>query len=446
MKDIKEMTLSDWMEKGSFLCDCGKTHTPGLQKVVIEAGAIEKLPGLLQEAGIQKPFLLSGRHTFAAAGDKVCGVLENAGIAHTKFVFDQEQVLPTEQSVGSAVMHFDHSCDGVVAIGSGVINDIGKILARTTGRTYLIVATAPSMDGYGSATSSMEMDGLKVSLDSTFAWGIVGDLDVLRQAPMKMLHAGVGDMLAKYISLCEWKIAEILVGEYHCDLVHGMVEAALEQCVKFGPGLLRREPEAVRSVMEGMVIAGMAMTYAGLSRPASGMEHYFSHIWDMRSLAFDTQAELHGIQCGVGTLLSLKIYDYLRNVTPDREKALAYVAGFSREDWNKQLEAFIGPGAQAMIAEENKSGKYNLQKHAQRLERILEKWDEIMVVVNKLPTYEQVYQFMTELGAPTTPAAFGVMPEQVRTTFAMTKDIRDKYIASRLLWDLGLLDEAAKQL
>ena len=166
----------------------------------------------------------------------------------------------------------------------------------------------------------------------------------------------------------------------------------------------------------------------------------------MRSLAFGTQAEVHGIQCGVGTLLSLKIYDYLRNVTPDREKALAYVAGFSREDWNKQLEAFIGPGAQAMIAEENKSGKYNLQKHAVRLERILEKWDEIMAVVNKLPTYEQVYSFMTELGAPTSADAFGVTPEQVRTTFTMTKDIRDKYIASRLLWDLGLLDEAAKQL
>ena len=48
---------------------------------------------------------------------------------------------------------------------------------------------------------------------------------------------------------------------------------------------------------------------------------------------------------------------------------------------------------------------------------------------------------MEQIGAPTSAADFGVTPEQVRTTFTMTKDIRDKYIASRLLWDLGLSKE-----
>lgn len=446
MKDVKQMSLADWLAMDSFSCACGKTHTPGLKKVVIESGAIGKLPLLLQEAGIRKPFLLSGKHTFAAAGDKVCEALNAAQIPYGKFVYDCEHVLPTEESVGSAVMHFDHSCDGVVAIGSGVINDIGKILAHTTGRPYIVVGTAPSMDGYGSATSSMDLDGLKVSLPSAFAWAIVGDLDVLCQAPMKLLRAGMGDMLAKYVSLCEWEIARILVDEYHCPLVAQMVQSALERCVRSGPGMLKRESEAVKAVMEGMVIAGMAMTYAGISRPASGMEHYFSHIWDMRSLAFGTDAELHGIQCGVGTLYSLKVYDYLRQVTPDKEAALAYAQQFSLPDWNEKLTAFVGPGAAAMMAEEEKSGKYDRQKHAARLERILDKWDEIMAVVDKLPTYVQVCAFMEQIGAPTSAADFGVTPEQVRTTFTMTKDIRDKYIASRLLWDLGLLEDAAKVL
>ena len=251
-------------------------------------------------------------------------------------------------------------------------------------------------------------------------------------------------MLAKYVSLCEWEIARILVDEYHCPVVAQMVHSALQRCLDAGPALLRRESEAVKAIMEGMVIAGMAMKYAGISRPASGVEHYFSHIWDMRALAFGTGAELHGIQCGVATLYALKLYDYLRQVTPDKEKALSYVSRFSLQQWNAQLEAFIGPGAQAMIAEEEKAGKYDARKHAARLERIIDRWDEILAVINKLPTYDQLLQFMNEIGAPVSAKEFGVTPEQVRTTFTMTKDIRDKYVASRLLWDLGLLEDATR--
>lgn len=441
---IKEMSLNDWLDLGDFSCACGKVHTPGSGRVIVESGAIRKLPELLKEAGITKPFLLSGKNTFKAAGDKVCAALEEAGIPYGKFIYDVDHVLPTEHSVGSAVMHFDYSCDGIVGVGSGVINDIGKLLSRATNRTYLIVATAPSMDGYASPSSSMERDGLKVSLDSAFPWGIVGDLDVLCQAPMKMLRAGVGDMLAKYVSLCEWEIARILVDEYHCPVVAEMVKTALDRVVNASDGLMSRDPEAVKAVMEGMVIAGFAMKYAGVSRPASGVEHYFSHVWDMRSLAFGTGWDIHGIQVGVGTLLSLKLYDYLRTVTPDKEKALEFVADFSLEAYNRQLTEFIGPGAKAMIAAEEKAGKYDPKKHAPRLERIIAHWDEIQSMIAKLPSYAEVYQLMERIGAPVSAEAFGVAPEQVRTACVMTKDIRDKYVASRLLWDLGLLDEVCK--
>lgn len=446
MKNIKEFTMTDWLERGAFECTCGKIHESGTKRVIIEKNALRHLPALIEEIGGTKPFLLSGHDTYAAAGDKVCAVLDAAGISYGKYVFGHSPVLPTEHSVGSAVMNFDYSCDCIVGIGSGVVNDIGKILAKATGRPYIIIGTAPSMDGYASPTSSMELDGRKISLDSTFAYAIVGDLDILCNAPMKMLQAGVGDMIAKYIALCEWRIGELLVDEYRCPVVDAMVETALERCVKAAAGLPARDEEAVKAVMEGMVITGIAMKYAGVSRPASGMEHYFSHIWDMRSLAFGTKSDLHGIQCGIGTLLSLKVYDYIRTVVPNREKALAYVANFDLEKWNAQLSSFIGSGAQALIEDERKAGKYDVNKHADRLERILANWDKIMQIVGALPRYDEVLALMNSIGAPVSAEDFGVTPEQMQTTFTMTKDIRDKYIASRLLWDLGLLEDAAKQL
>lgn len=410
------------------------------QKIMIEAGAIKKLPKMIRELNGTKVFLLAGPETFEAAGNQVLNVLEENEMPYEKYIFSQSPVKPTESAVGSAVMHFCYACDVIVGIGSGVINDIGKILARATNRPYIIVGTAPSMDGYASATSSMERDGLKVSLDSKMPDGIIGDLTVLKEAPLHMLRAGVGDMIAKYISLTEWRIASILVGEEFKEDIAEQVQLAVNKVVASADGLMRREEAAVKEVMDGLIIAGMAMKQAGCSRPASGMEHYFSHIWDMRSLAFDNaKADLHGIQCGIATLLCLKVYDHIKKITPDREKALAYVKAFDVKAWNENLQMFVGPGAQAMISGEEKEQKYDVKKHQKRLDVIIERWDDIMAIVNTLPSYEEVYQMMCAIGAPTDPGYLGYDEKSLYTTFTMTKDIRDKYIASRLLWDLGEL-------
>lgn len=406
--------------------------------VVIEAGAIKKLPEMIHRFHGTKAFLLSGPATYQAAGEVVINILEENHIPYEKHVFSSSPVKPTEETVGSAVMHFAYDCDLIIGIGSGVINDTGKMLAKATNRPYIIVGTAPSMDGYTSATSSMERDGLKVSIDSVMPNGVIGDLDILRQAPLHMFRAGVGDMIAKYISLTEWKIASILVGEDYQEAIADQVKHAVLQVVSSAEKLMERDEEAVRQVMEGLMIAGMAMKEAGCSRPASGMEHYFSHIWDMRALAFeDAKADLHGIQCGIGTLLCLKQYERIKTLSPDFEKGCAFVKAFNLETWNQKLRSFIGPGAEAMIAGEVKEQKYEENKHAERLKRIIECWDQIQKIMEELPSYEEIYQMMDKIQAPKDPEYLGYDKEKIETTLTMTKDIRDKYIGSRLLWDLG---------
>ena len=447
VNEINNINLEELISMGSFACECGKVHSPGVSKVIVEKGAVNSLPALLEEIGAKKPFLLSGHDTFEAAGASVTAVLENNGIDYAKYVFPVSPVRPTEYTVGSAFMHFDYSCDAIIGIGSGVINDTGKMLARATGLKYIIVATAPSMDGFVSGTSSMDRDGLKVSLYSTAAWAVVGDLDILCQAPMHMLVSGVGDMLAKITSLREWKLAEIIVGEDYCPVTAALVQKALDKVMSSTEGLLKREPEAVSSVMEGLVIAGIAMNYAGVSRPASGMEHYFSHIWDMRSLAFeDAQFEQHGIQAGLGTLYTLMAYEELINkgYKPDREKALNFVKNFSLDDWNGQLRSFVGPGAEAMIEGENREHKYDAAKHAKRLEIIIDRWDEITEVIKTLPPSAEIRKLMESIDFPTSAACIGYDKDGVKTTFTMTKDIRDKYVGTRLYWDLGILEEIAE--
>lgn len=428
-----------------FLCDCGRKHKTQVDDVIVEKGAINRIPEVIDRYDAKKVFVLADKNTYRAAGEKVCAILENQGIAYTKFVYQGESPEPEEFAVGSCMMHYDSSCDMIIAVGSGVINDIGKIVAKVTNHPYVIVGTAPSMDGYASGTSSMAMDGLKVSLPSACANVIIGDIDILKDAPKRLLQAGLGDMLAKYVSICEWRIANLITGEYYCETIAQMVRDALKKCVDNAEGLLKREEEAIKAVFEGLIIGGVAMSYAGVSRPASGVEHYFSHVWDMRALEFGTNMDLHGIQCAIGTLISAKIYEQIKNMTPDKEKALAYASQFVYADWSNTLKEFLGKSSDAMIAIEEKEHKYDVELHKKRLEVIMEKWDEILAIIEEeLPSSAQIEMILDDIEAPKTPEEIGLGDTDLEVTFKTTKDIRDKYVLSRLAWDLGVIDELFK--
>lgn len=434
------MSLIDYF--GDKICSCGKVHKASVDCLLIEKGAVKKIPEFVEKYGAKKAFVIADVNTYSAAGKQVADILKDNGIDYTEYIFNDTALKPDEQAVGSAVMHYDYSCDIIIGVGSGCLNDIGKILSRTTNHPYIIVGTAPSMDGYASATSSMTMDGLKVSLPSKCANVIIGDIDILKNAPMKMLQSGLGDMIAKYISIGEWKISNIITGEYYCEEIASLVRNALKKCVDNAEGLLRRDEYAVQAVIEGLVIGGVAMAYAGVSRPASGIEHYFSHIWDMREIEFGTNVDLHGIQCAVGTLYAAELYDEIRNIIPDKDKALQYARGFDYISWSNRLKDFLGKGADTMIALEAKENKYSIDKHQARLEIIIKNWDEIQKIINdEIPSAKEIENLLDIIGAPKTAKEIGIDKNIVSMTFKATKDIRDKYILSRLAWDLGIIDE-----
>lgn len=409
-------------------------------KTIVGSGAIHQLPEVVKNCEGTKVFVLADKNTDRAAGKSVCDILKENHIAFSKYVM--AEAVPDEHTVGAVMMHFDTTCDLVIAVGSGVINDIAKILANIGKLPYIIVATAPSMDGYASSTSSMERDGLKVSLPSKCADVIIGDVNILKEAPEHLLRAGLGDMLAKYVSICEWRIAHIITGEYYSEPIAQMVREALKRCVDNSAGLLKRDEEAVKAVFEGLIICGRAMALAGVSRPASGIEHYFSHVWDMRALEFGTKAELHGIQCAVGTLLAIKLYEQIKTVTPSWKKACDYVSSFDYIRWGTTLKSFLGKGADAMIELEKIEQKYSVERHAKRFKVIEEHWDEILsVIAEELPSSKELEVCLDCIHAPKSAEEIGVEQETLQTAFKATKDIRDKYVLSRLAWDLGVLDD-----
>ncbi len=440
---LSSLSLEQLIAPGGHACACGHHHDTELKYIKIGPGAVRHLPAALEKLNVRKPFIVCDKNTYAAAWDRVQPVLAGAGVAYTLFMLPGEHLEPDEHAVGALCMAFDPSCDVVMAIGSGVVNDCCKVLAYTAGIPSMVVATAPSMDGYASNSSSMIQNRVKVTLYNACPSAIIADVDILKNAPQRMLWAGLGDMLAKYISICEWRISGLVTGEYYCENVAGLVRQSLKKCVSAAEGLNRRDEEAVQSVVEGLVLSGIAMGFARISRPASGLEHYFSHIWEMMALDRGTPYELHGIQVGVGTALTLKLYEDIRRLVPDREKAEAFIASFDNQAWEQEMRKIFGAAAEAIIrAEHEKYYKNTPAAHRARLKKTLAHWEEILAIIQEeLPPAKEVEQLMQGLGMPTRPRDIGVSDADAYAALIGSRDVRDKYLTSSLLWDLGVLRE-----
>lgn len=439
---FSELSIEHLIAPAEFPCTCGKTHKTPLKFVKIGAGAVNALPEALRVMGAKKPFVVCDPHTLRAAGEQVYAVLKDAGIEFVPFTFAREEIEPDEWAVGSIAMALDPSCDCLLAVGSGVINDLCKVVGHATGKPSLVVGTAPSMDGYASNSSSMIVNGVKTTLYNRVPEAILADTDIMKNAPMRMLRAGLGDMLAKYISICEWRISHLVTGEYYCEEVAKLVRRSLKKCVDAAAGLPNRDSAAVGAIAEGLILSGMAMGFAEVSRPASGLEHYFSHMWEMMALERGHKSDLHGIQVGVGTKLTMQIYQKILRLTPDRARAMAVTENFDAAAWEAQVRRIFGKTAPQILKIEEKTHKNDPQKHAARVEKLIGHWDEVLSIIREeLPSYDFIIGVMRAAGLPMTPADIGVSLADTKDALLGARDIRDKYLSCSMLWDLGYLND-----
>ena len=316
MASILDRPISQWAGM-EYSCACGKSHKVDIQAIRVGSGVIQELPGILRDLGASHIFLVTDNYTSEAAGRQVEQLLDQAGLAYHKRVFQTETPLvPNEYALGSVLAAMTSQDDMLLAVGSGTLNDVTKYVSARTGIPYVIAATAPSMDGYASTVAPTILDGFKTTLPAVYPAAIVADVDILKDAPMPMLTAGFGDIIGKFTSLADWRLSHQLNGEYYCPEVAGVIEAAVETCAANAQALAQREPQAIQAVTEALILSGLAMGMVGVSRPASGAEHQMAHYWEMDALRRGEEHPLHGNAVGVGTVLAASLYEMAAEYLP----------------------------------------------------------------------------------------------------------------------------------
>ncbi len=308
-------------------CTCArKVHRAPLDQCLISKEAVNRLPQLL--ASYHRVYMVCDENTYRVLGKKAEGILKSAGIFSHKHILTGT-VLPNAHYIGDVLIHlndpkadsdiFSYSPkpDFILAVGSGVVNDICRLVSYRLGIPYGVAATAPSMDGYASAGSPTLFDGTKATIKCTTPKIIVGDLDVLRAAPYDMLLSGIGDMFGKYIGILDWELARDYNGEFFCPKIANDVIEATDLCLKNGYKLEGRDVACIQNIMNGFMVTGLGMAFIGNSRPASGSEHIIAHAWELASVEAGQKPNLHGLEVCEGTRLVAEMYRLLHVETQD---------------------------------------------------------------------------------------------------------------------------------
>ena len=404
-------------------CECGKFHTCDIKYVYIESGAINRLTELCRDCN--NILLVADENTFSAAGDAVSKTLEGKNIS--KVLFSGKEILvPNEKAIETVTANLGDA-EIIIGIGSGVIQDLCKYVSFYNKVPYMIVATAPSMDGYASTGAAMITDGMKVTYAAGLPTAIIGDVDVLKDAPIEMIKAGYGDIIGKYSALNDWKLSRLINGEYFCDYIYNVTYDQIKATLNLADGILKRDENSIKALMEALVVIGIMMSFAGSSRPASGSEHHLSHFFEITGIINNEEYFSHGIDVGFSTVKTQEIREIILK-TPFENK----IFRLSDAEYRNKMEKIYKSVASGCIELQEKVGNYK----ADRLKVYLENEKEIKAILSEVPTAEEIKDMLGLVNLDMNDFYNLYGEQKIKDAISYAKDLKDRYTVLWLYYDL----------
>lgn len=422
------------------------------RRVVIDAGALGAVEETFAQCFENAPaVVVADENTFAVAGQAVYERLRAAGRAiELPIVFPRTPALYADFENVLALEGRLRSLDATpVVVGSGTLNDITKLASHRVGRQYMCVGTAASMDGYTAFGAAITKDGFKQTMACPAPRALLADLDVLAGAPSQMNATGYGDLLGKVTAGADWILADALEIEPIDPRAWPLVQDSLRDWTARPDLLHSGDQQTIAYLFEGLIMAGVAMQISASSRPASGSEHRFSHLWEMQALGHGHPAVPHGFKVGVGSIAAAALYERL--LTHDMRvldlDALCR-AWPSRDAVERMVRRGHDIPQLAENAVEESLAKYITPTQLRaRLTIIQERWRAIRAKLEaQLMAADQLRGLLAAAGCPTNPAAIGITIGQLRESYWLARTIRSRYTVLDLANETGLLDECLAEL
>jgi glycerol-1-phosphate dehydrogenase [NAD(P)+] len=370
---------------------------------------------------------VADENTWCVAGEELTNALRDSGIVQ----------LPPFIFPGSPVLHaqIDHSYTLAavmpencipVAVGSGTINDLVKYAAALKNARYLVIPTAPSVDGYTAFGAALTMDGFKKTMPCSAPLAIIADPVVLETAPLEMKAAGYADLMAKIPAGADWIVADFLGLAPIRNDVWAMIQHPLRSWLE--------TPSVTTRVFMGLAATGYAMQMCRDSRPASGAEHLLSHIWEMEG--FEAS---HGFKVAVASVGITMLYEKLLEFDANALRRMSRPPQ-TRNERETEIHRLLSRNCYGSSVLQVALDKFLEDKALlERREILYAGWDTLRTrIAGQLYSSMELKEMFDSVNAPVTPADIGMSRDQYSGAFARAQLIRNRYTVLDLVFELGL--------
>jgi glycerol-1-phosphate dehydrogenase [NAD(P)+] len=420
------------------------------RKLVVAPGVRRQVADVFAELfGDAASIVIADENTFAAAGKDVYDCLQAAGCRCLDPLVLEADGLYAEYSYVTRIQAVLSGNAAIpIAVGSGSLNDLTKLAAHLNGRQYLCVATAASMDGYTAFGASITHEGSKQTFDCPAPLGVVADLEVIAAAPEGLNASGYGDLVAKVPAGLDWLLADSLGVDPIDREIWDMVQSRLPNWMSDPDGVRRRDPEVIRRLTISLMVTGFAMQAACSSRPVSGAEHQFSHLWDMEHHTHQGVAPSHGFKVGIGTLASLGLYESIMAHDFNKLDVDAAVSAWPTLAANEaEIDALFDiPELRRKAILESTTKYIDHDALRKQLVQLNRDWPRIRQrLEEKLLRRDRVRDMLRAAGCPVNSEDIGISPERLRTSFRKAYHVRRRFTVLDLVCRANLWDHCLDQ-
>lgn len=434
----------------SFHCVCGKTHTIPIEHLCVRQGAVSEVKNQLRKRAMTgKGCLVYDKKIEETVLRRVLDVLRKEDILLTCYpVGDGKKLIMPEIAESEALAErMDKNIEFLISAGSGVVSDLTKYAASLLELPFLLIGTAPSMNGYTSSMAALMDRGFKKTLMVPPAKSVIADIDIMRDSPIDMIRAGLGDIVSKSVCNADWKLSQLIKDTYFCPVPFRLTDKSEPLYLDSAEEIGKRTVQGISVLTDGIMRSGLSMTVIGTSTPSSGGEHVLSHYWDLLALKDGEKKLLHGVQVGVTTIIMLRVYDFMRQYQIRKRIDMTHLKNVypSREDVSVHIEKHFGPFADRV--RDDFLNKYMEWKDKKKeIERIVDTWEELWSELDPYirPT-DPVEESLRKSGSAVTYRDLGKTANEIRDTFFNAQFIRGRYTLLDMIKDLDLHREVAEQ-
>lgn len=379
-----------------------------------------------------RAIVIAAPTTFKVAGSDVQKSLAAAGVA-----LDEPHIFtaPDLHAEWTFVEELDavlKNTDAIpVAVGSGTINDLTKLCSHHNNRRYMVVGTAASMDDYTSYGASITYKCAKQTFSCPAPLGVLADTAIIAAAPKELTASGYADLFAKVPAGADWIISDALGIEPLDKRSFSIVQDGLHDALGDPEGIRKGTVETIEPLVEGLMLGGFAMQALQSSRPASGADHQFSHLWNMEHHTMaDGRTPSHGFQVSIGLLASLAYYDQFLKSDIAHLDVESAVAAWPEWDEAERYarELYAGTDFPEIGVVETRA-KYIDKDHLRaQLNLLKNNWTEIKARLEKqLVSFNEASRRLRIVGAPTLPEDIGLTRERMRASVIRAQHIRRRF-------------------